>query len=972
MAFPSDLSTRRVYINYADLVGSTVVGTVYITLPDEIIASSGLTLIEGKMPVALSNNGWHADLPVNDDPDYLSQGFTYTLEEKLVTSTGDYWTRGAWSFAVPSGVGDLNLGVLAPVPATAGTVRVPGPAGPPGPPGPTGPGGGDPGPQGPAGPTGPQGPAGVAGATGPQGPAGPTGNTGPQGPAGATGPAGAASTIPGPTGPTGPQGPQGPPGNPSLLAPVAFSGVYTDLTGTPEPSIPLSERNTWAIMPPNSSGFIRRNATTGYRTRPTTRTDIMFLWYGTVDASTEPSFVAGVDEYIVDTDTPGDPGFDVVINNTDIQTALTANATGTRFLIKAGTYRITTALLPKTNQVLIGETGTIISGSVVLSSWTNNGDGTWYASGALPAAYNETNGVCENLTNNECQKREQVFVNGVHLDRYMSKAALGTAPNGFFEDYAANRVYIAQDPSGKTVEMSKTPHLVRSINGSAVASGVRLTGLTFQHAATPSQLGAVYIETGSSWQIDHCTFQWNHAISVHSANAPLLWMHHNNVHHNGQLGIGCNAGHGSTYEDNEIASNNTDLYYGGDWESGGIKITHADDVIVRRNNIHDNIGIGCWYDIDNRRGIINDNDINNNYADGIRFEISYGCKIYDNRLAGNGTGFGLGTGRGGTDKWSMVSVAAININSSPDVEIYGNTVGSNQNGIGAQMRDRGNGAYGLRDLKNLWVHDNTINLTTGGTSGFGEGSTGLDTLSMGSVPVAPYYDVAQKNNRFDFNHYTVTATSAVKFAWNENYRTFAAFQGFGQEANGTLTVVAGGSSGLQIVASGDDGGWHNTSTGFFSTTSSPIRLGDASATDADRNAWVRFLGLDVPPGATILTAVLKLTAVGVSGTIPQLKIDAEKATNASAPTSRSNVNAKVHTTANVLWTPASWGVGSIQSSPSLVTVLQEIVNQGGWVRGNPIQLFVMDNQAGNVTGQISFTSFDGTPASAATLEYTWS
>lgn len=971
MAFPSDLATRVVQMNYWDFAGMNVTGSVDITLPDEIVATSGLTVIDGKVTVQLVNNGWSIELPVNDDPDYTTQGFTYLLRENLITEGGSYWTRGDWLFEVPSGTGPLNLGLVAPAPAHATIVRVQGPPGPAGPQGPIGPGGGDTGPQGPAGPTGPTGPAGAQGAQGNPGVAGPTGNTGPAGAAGATGPAGAASTIPGPTGPTGPQGEKGPPGDPGALAPVAFSGVYTDLTGRPADAIPLSERNTWFIMPNGSVGYIRRNATTGYAVRPTMRTDIMFNWYGTVDASTEATFVAGVDKWINDTDTAGDPTFDVVINNTDIQTALNANASGARFLIKAGTYRLTTPLLPKTGQTLIGETGTIISGSALLASWTNNGDGTWYATGALPAAYTD-GGVCENLTNNECQKREQVFVNGVHLDRFISKAALGTTANGFFEDYAANRVYITQDPAGKTVEMSKSPHLVRNVNGAAVASNVRLTGLTFQHAATPSQLGAVLLEGGSGWTVDHCIFQWNHGIGLHSANSLNVYAHHNNVHHNGQLGIGSNACHGSIYEDNDISFNNTDLYYGGDWESGGIKVTHGDDVVVRRNNVHDNTGIAIWFDIDNRRGVINGNTVNNNYADGIRFEISYGCKIFSNTLNGNGTEWALGPGRGGTDKWSMVSVAAININSSPDVEIYNNTVGSNQNGIGCQQRDRGNGSYGLRDLKNLWVHDNTINLTTGGTSGFGEGSSGLDTLSMNSLPSAPYYDVTQKNNRFDFNAYTVDSASKTRFAWNENYRTFATFQSFGQELNGTLTVSPPATTGLTIVASGDDGGWHNTSTGFFSVAGTPIRLGDASATDADRNAWLRFLNLDVPPGATILTATLKLTATGVSGTIPQLKVDAEKNVNPAAPTTRTIVNAKTHTTANVLWTPASWGVGSVQSSPSLVTILQEIVNQAGWIRGNPIQFFVLDNQAGNVTGQLSFQSFDGDPSSAATLTYTWS
>lgn len=215
MSFPADLATRTVFLNYNDLAGSGVTGTVYVTLPQEIISAAGLTLIEGVIPVNLTAGGFTLALPVNDDADWLSQGFTYLLEEKLLTSTGEFWTRGKWAFAVPSGVGSLNLGLLAPVPATSGTVRVPGPPGPAGPAGPTGPGGGAPGPAGPAGPTGPTGPAGAAGATGPPGVAGPTGNTGPTGATGPTGPAGAASTVPGPSGPAGPTGPTGPQGNPA-------------------------------------------------------------------------------------------------------------------------------------------------------------------------------------------------------------------------------------------------------------------------------------------------------------------------------------------------------------------------------------------------------------------------------------------------------------------------------------------------------------------------------------------------------------------------------------------------------------------------------------------------------------------------------------------------------------------------------------------------------------------------------------
>ena len=142
---------------------------------------------------------------------------------------------------------------------------------------------------------------------------------------------------------------------------------------------------------------------------------------------------------------------------------------------------------------------------------------------------------------------------------------------------------------------------------------------------------------------------------------------------------------------------------------------------VRTNNVHDNRGTGIWFDINNINSNILGNTINNNYADGIRYEISYKALISDNKLTGNGYGLATGGGRG--MDYSLYAVAAINVNSSPDVEIRQNVVGRNQNGITAQMRSRGSGTYGAWDLHNLYVHNNDVTLATGARSG--EGVQGL-------------------------------------------------------------------------------------------------------------------------------------------------------------------------------------------------------------------------------------------------------
>lgn len=476
----------------------------------------------------------------------------------------------------------------------------------------------------------------------------------------------------------------------------------------------------------------------------------------------------------------------------DIQATIDAAAPNESILVQSGTYRITTPLNPKNGQILAGEAGTIISGSEVLSNWTADGGSRWYSTGHLPAAYSDS-GQCDDTTQNICQKREQVFINGVHLTRVMNAAAV--TANTFYEDYAANRVYIGQDPSGKTIEMSKTQFAIRSGN-----DNVRITGLTVQHFASPSQQGAIFAEQGENWEIDNNEIRWNHAIGIFCSYAHAIRIHHNNVHHNGQLGIGHSRTNNSFIEDNEVSFNNTDGYWGGDWESGGIKVTNSHYATTQRNNVHDNNGLGIWYDINNWMSVITDNDVNDNFACGIRYEISYQAIISYNRIAGNGYAFAANGRNGQNADGSLFATAGININGSSNVEVHNNTLGSNQNGICAQERTRTNSdtnmSIGPWDTNNLWVHHNDVTQTTGATFGYGI-AAGLNTLSP--TDVNAYY-LPAKNNRFNFNTYRLDSTSALRFSWNKGYRTFTTWQNSttdpgsgpvftGQEANGTCVVA---------------------------------------------------------------------------------------------------------------------------------------------------------------------------------------
>jgi len=538
----------------------------------------------------------------------------------------------------------------------------------------------------------------------------------------------------------------------------------TDPNAAPQPSIPVKVRNGSGVWEARQARPKVRTAT-GWAPAP------LKYWDGS-QWVTPGALTAPMEQYDV---TEGG----------SIQAALTAATEGQEIHIGPGVYRLTSRLNPKRGQTLSGPSSgppAIITGDVTLNGWVRDGSAArWYTtSGGLPPAYTDT-GQCEIIagTNaNSCQKREQVWLDGAHLDRVMTLDQV--APGTFYQDYSTGRTYVGVDPAGRLVEMSK---LADAINSNA--PGLKLRRLRFQRFASAGQAAAVVL-SGQDIEISFCRFTENHAIGLHITLAHRAWIHHTVFHRNGQLGMGHHRSHNTVVEDNMFSENNTDKFWRADWESGGFKATYSDGTVCRRNTAHNNEGIGIWFDIDNINIDCYDNTCTDNYADGIRYEISFAGKIHDNTITGNGYRYATSGGRGADI--SMFAVAGINVNSSPDVEIYNNTVLDNQNGISLQSRARGNSTTWpekVRETRNAWVHHNRIRQTTG--TQFGEGvAAGLNTLGQGS-DTARFYTAM--NNRIDQNTYEVRASADRRFSWNQNYLTFTNHQATGQDRNSTLTLV---------------------------------------------------------------------------------------------------------------------------------------------------------------------------------------
>lgn len=181
---------------------------------------------------------------------------------------------------------------------------------------------------------------------------------------------------------------------------------------------------------------------------------------------------------------------------------------------------------------------------------------------------------------------------------------------------------------------------------------------------------------------------------------------------------------------------------------------------------------------------------------------------------------------------------------------------------------------------------------------------------------------------------------------------------------------------IQIVNGSDDAEENPKETGAVDLTSSaldmPRRLGNQQV------VGLRFLALNIPQGATILTSYIQFSADSASADNLAM-VDTIQAENvdSAAPftTTAGSLTARAKTTATVAWTsvPQWVDVGDrlpAQQTPDISTVIQEVVNRAGWSTSSNLAIFI--SSAANLTNNRIAVSYDGNAAQAPTLHITYS
>lgn len=441
------------------------------------------------------------------------------------------------------------------------------------------------------------------------------------------------------------------------------------------------------------------------------------------------------------------------------QKAVDDNEPGTRFTIASGVHRLQ-SVRPKDGMVFTGETGAVMSGSRVLKSFAREG-GLWVATGQTQQGVIQPNdyqgGVM--LPGSERDNHpEELFIEGKRLRHVAAKSSVG--PGEWFFDYPADKIYFADDPTGKFVETSVADYAF-----TGEASNVTIENLQLRQYATPTHQGTVNAANAPGWKIRRVDVNRNHAIGIRLG--PGTSVRHSRVSYNGQMGLG--GGRGSTLKaplvikNNEIGHNRV-LGFNWKWEGGGVKITESRGAVFSNNWVHHNGGPGVWFDVYNYRATIYSNVVESNSQMGIYYEVSYGPTI----IGGNTVR------RNGTQEPGAQG-AGIRIDNSRNVVVRGNSVRNNARGIMLTMIDREKGPDGRLELTNVKV--------TGNVVGMNVGTTGLIDETGSRI----YY--TSKGNVFRNNRYELDNSRAFRFSWIGGWsspHTWQQWTGFGNDEEGEV------------------------------------------------------------------------------------------------------------------------------------------------------------------------------------------
>lgn len=457
---------------------------------------------------------------------------------------------------------------------------------------------------------------------------------------------------------------------------------------------------------------------------------------------------------------------------TDIAAAIAANPNETNFVLAAGTHR-GMYFEPRGGINIRGNGTARLNGSVIVTGWTQHATNVWTVNSPIPGSQvvkKPSVGGFNTVTSTYPRAADAVdlFVDGVRLNHVTSIAA-ATNANTWYFDYAANKLYVGVNPSGKVLELSTENYAMRIYSGGNIIEGV-----IFERYASPLQDGAVEVRA-SGVQLIGCEFLQNAGAGL-KVFADNTLIQQCRINYNGQLGI---SGRGRSIRMQQCeARGNNEKRTDEDFEGGASKFSRCHSLELVENKAWENYGKGLWLDIDNgyeSGNIIRNNVILDNLGEGIHVELSFNTTVFNNWLSGNGKA-----------ENTRMYESQIFIANSSGVDVYDNIVvipADTYNGIGLHQKSRGQSiTYPTVEwlCRDVHIYNNRIvfehsNFTQMFCGMFADYRTDL---------------INPQNIQWTGNDYYFPVSRPDWFNWRINSTSYkwSGWQAAGYDAQGTVTI----------------------------------------------------------------------------------------------------------------------------------------------------------------------------------------
>src|SRR3989344_2145205 len=174
---------------------------------------------------------------------------------------------------------------------------------------------------------------------------------------------------------------------------------------------------------------------------------------------------------------------------------------------------------------------------------------------------------------------------------------------------------------------------------------------------------------------------------------------------------------------------------------------------------------------------------------------------------------------------------------------------------------------------------------------------------------------------------------------------------------------------FNVAASEDDVGVRRD-TQAFSVAPNHYPIGKVTSSYYEDTA-VRFANINIPRGSAINSAYLTLTALlDSSGSTVSAIIYAENSNNADRINDINDFDGRVRTAGTSWQNFSSWVGNTPYNSIDFSSEIQTVINRGGWVSGNAINIFIFNDNS-SAGAYRAYATWDHTTYTEPQLTITW-